>query len=113
MGMSFQMYSGGVMTGSCGTQLDHGCCGWVRHRWRQGLLEGEKFVGCKLGRERIHPNDQRPKSVRYWQSAIIPSCEWLCCSRCVSDHYFLLGAFTQCECPVFRFSSLCSASIAD
>merc|ERR1711920_736680 len=50
------------------------------YRWRQGLLEGEEFLGNHVWRERICPIASRQR--RIWRvrsplSTIVSSCKWL------------------------------------
>merc|ERR1712217_312210 len=52
----------------------------VWYRWRQGLLEGEEFLGNHVRRERVCPIASRQG--RIWRvrsplSTVVSSCKWL------------------------------------
>merc|ERR1711976_846656 len=65
--MSFQLYNGGVMTGTCGTQLDHSVLvvGYGTDSGKQYWKV--KFLGSQLGREWIHPNGSWTEPMWHWQ----------------------------------------------
>ena len=56
-GSGFQLYSGGIFTGPCGTNLDHAVL--VVGFNRDSLLDREEPMGYFLGRIRLHEDPEK------------------------------------------------------